>query len=195
MQGHHLSIHVPCHPVWPEPVACSQVRRSRWRADLKRLGFGRAVTCAWAVGLQPLRELALRLNTEVLQWLKPPIMTAAYGTAGSRAPSKRKTANCWRRFAGRRRNRWPSLPNAPVARSPTCRDLEDHGAVRPGAAQPPQEEAGSPSALSAGRRSHGAERLSGRGFVSHRVKIVPTLRLRSRQATRRRRSQSRVNTE
>src|SRR5271157_5158998 len=39
MQGHHLSIHVPCHPVWPEPVACSQVRRSRWRADLKGLGL------------------------------------------------------------------------------------------------------------------------------------------------------------
>jgi hypothetical protein len=34
--------------------------------------FSRAVTCAWRVGLQPLREFALRLNTEVPQWLKPP---------------------------------------------------------------------------------------------------------------------------
>src|SRR5271165_5455806 len=46
-------------------------------------------------------------------------------------------------------------------------DPEDHGAVRPGADQPPQEEAGSPSALSEGRCSHGAECLSSGDPVSH----------------------------
>jgi len=40
---------------------------------LKGHGFSRVVTWAWRVGLQPLRELALRLNSEVPQWLKPPI--------------------------------------------------------------------------------------------------------------------------
>jgi len=41
-------------------------------------------------------------------------------------------------------------------------NLEDHGAVRPGADQPPPEEAGSSRALSAGRRSHGAAGLNRR---------------------------------
>ena len=43
-----------------------------WQQGLKGHGFSRAVTCAWRVGLQPLREFALRLKTEVPQWLKPP---------------------------------------------------------------------------------------------------------------------------
>ena len=47
-------------------------------------------------------------------------------------------------------------------------DLEDHGAVRPGADQPPQEETRSPSALSARRRSHGVEGLNqSRNFLFH----------------------------
>src|ERR1035441_4071039 len=37
---------------------------------LKGHGFSRAVTCARRVGLQPLGKLALRLNTEVPQWLE-----------------------------------------------------------------------------------------------------------------------------
>src|SRR5664279_159909 len=37
---------------------------------LKGHGFSRAVTCAWRVGLRPLKKLALRLNTEVPHWLK-----------------------------------------------------------------------------------------------------------------------------
>src|SRR5271157_4824983 len=40
-------------------------------SDLFSSLFSRAVTRAWEVGLQPLRELALRLKTEVPQWLKP----------------------------------------------------------------------------------------------------------------------------
>src|SRR5664280_902018 len=55
-------------------------RQQKQRA-LKGHGFSRAVTCASRVGLQPLRELALRLNTEVPQWLKPPLTAAGYGTA------------------------------------------------------------------------------------------------------------------
>src|SRR5271157_6515060 len=47
------------------------------------------------------------------------------------------------------------------------RTLKDHGAVRPGADQPPQEEARSPSALSARRRSHGTECIEFREHIEN----------------------------
>src|SRR5271157_5462207 len=94
------------------------------------------------------------------------MMTAAYGTAEAvplQSEMPRATGDDSpdvAAIAGRAYRTHRPQEAQPVA------NLEDHGAIRPGADQPTQEEARPPSALSACRRSHGAEGLNRRGFVS-----------------------------
>jgi len=88
---------------------------------------------------------------------KATITTGAYGTAEAVPLQSEKPRAAGddspdgTAIAGRACRTHRSQEAQPVA------DLEDHGAVRPGADPAPQEEAGSPSALSARRCSYGAE--------------------------------------
>src|SRR5271157_3219369 len=129
MQGHHLSIHVPCHPVWPEPVACSQVRRSRWRADLKGLGLKPCrYVCVeiWASAPEGTRTSSQHRSPSVA---KATIRTAAYGTAeavplqGKKPRAAEDVSPDVTAIADRARRTHRRQEAQPVA------NLEDHGAV------------------------------------------------------------------